>query len=116
MVNEPEVAGSSAYHRLTSAYRSEFVPEEYIRRGQVYVNCEVDEEQLPFVVQEYGDDFLMFAADIPHGHRVIDPISKFLERDDLGQETKRKILVDNTARFYGLPVPQAAAELAAAGD
>ena len=48
----------------------------------------------------------MFAANIPHGHRVIDPISKFLERDDLGQETKRKILVDNTTRFYGLPVPQ----------
>jgi predicted TIM-barrel fold metal-dependent hydrolase len=116
VANESEVAGSSAYHRLTSAYRSEFVPEEYIRRGQVYVNCEVDEEQLPFVVQEYGDDFLMFAADIPHGHRVIDPISKFLERDDLGQVTKRKILVDNTARFYGLPVPQAAPELAAAGD
>ena len=115
-VSEAEIAGSSAYHRLTDAYKSEFVPEVYIKRGQIYVNCEVDEEQLPFVAQQYGNDFLMFAADIPHGHRVVDPISKLLDRADLSEEAKRKILVDNTARFYGLPVPQAAPELAAAGE
>ena len=91
------------------AYKSEGLPEDYIREGRVFVNAEVDENQLPFVVQEYGDQFLLFASDIPHGHRVVDPVTKFLNKTDLSEETKRRILVDNTARFYGLPVPEAVA-------
>ena len=115
-VEEAEIGGTALYPRLGATYLSELLPEEYIARGQVFVNCEVDENQLPFVVQEYGNDFLLFAADIPHGHRVIDPITKLLDRPDLSEETKRKVLVDNTARLYGLPVPQGSREPAAAGD
>jgi hypothetical protein len=96
------------------AYKSELLPEEYIQRGQVYVNCEIDEAQLPFVVQEYGADFLIFAGDMPHAHRMVNPVKRFMARQDLSEETKRKILVDNGARFYGLPVPDQAPEPARA--
>jgi predicted TIM-barrel fold metal-dependent hydrolase len=113
VVNMPEAAvGGSAMFR-PSTYTSELLPEEYIQRGQIFVNCEVDEDQLPFVIDRYGDDFLLFASDIPHGHRVSNPMGKLIARDDLGATSKRKILVDNVARFYGFPLPKAAPEPAA---
>ena len=116
-LEEADIGGSSGFGRQ-KAYRGELLPSEYIRSGRVFVNCEVDEEQLPFVVEQYGSDFLLFASDVPHGHRVTDPVGKMLARTDLSEETKRKILVDNVARFYGLPVPQPALEPepASAGD
>ena len=116
-IPEADIAGSSGFGR-PNAYKSELLPSEYIRSGRVFVNCEVDEDQLPFVVKQYGSDFLLFASDVPHGHRVVDPVGKMLARADLSDETKRKILVDNVAKFYGLPVPEPAAEPqpAPAGD
>ena len=104
VLDEALVGGSSGPR--PSPYKAELLPSEYIKDGRVFVNCEVDEEQLPFLVQEYGNEFLLFASDIPHGHRVADPVGKMQARTDLSEETKRKILVDNTARFYGLPVPK----------
>jgi hypothetical protein len=32
----------------------------------------------------------------------VDSVSVFLGRPDIGDDTKRKLLVDNVARFYGL--------------
>ena len=112
--DEALIAGSGVMRRRP--YRGNVPPQEYIRRGQIYVNCEVDEHQLPFVVEEYGNDFLMFAGDIAHPHRVCHAVQILKDRPDLSEETKRKILVDNTAKFYGLPVPNLAPEPAAAGD
>jgi predicted TIM-barrel fold metal-dependent hydrolase len=113
-VNEAAIGGSSLMRPIS--YFSEYLPEDYIRQGRIFVNCEVDEDQLPFVVERYGNDFLMFAGDIPHPHRVAHPIEKMLARTDLSEETKRKILVDNTAKFYGLPVPAPEPAPVSAGD
>lgn len=112
---EESAIGGSSFFRPTT-YRSKYLPEEYIKRGQIYVNCEVDEDQLPFVVDRYGNDFLLFAGDVPHPHRVAHSVDRFLERADLSQETKQKTLVDNTARFYGLSVPASQFEPAQTGD
>jgi hypothetical protein len=32
----------------------------------------------------------------------VDAVGLFLKRNDVSEESKRKLLVDNTARFYGL--------------
>ncbi len=40
-------------------------------------------------------------ADIPHGDRLYGVVDVFLKRNDIS-ESKRKLLVDNTVRFYGL--------------
>ena len=114
-IDEADIGGSSLFR--PSTYLSELIAEEYIKRGQIYVNCEVDEDQLPFIVERYGDDFLTFAGDIPHPHRISHSVDKFLARQDLREETKRKIMIDNTARFYGLPVPAREPEpVPSAGD
>ncbi len=113
-VDEAAIGGSSLMRPIS--YVSEYLPEDYLRQGRIFVNCEVDEDQLPWLVERYGDDFLMFAGDIPHPHRVAHPVEKLLARTDLREETKRKILVDNCARFYGLPLPAPEPESLAAGD
>jgi hypothetical protein len=41
-------------------------------------------------------------TDIPHGDRLYGAVDVFLKRNDISEESKRKLLVDNTARFYGL--------------
>lgn len=83
----------------------EMRPDEYIRAGRVYFGFEVEDDMLPYVVQRWGPDPWLYASDIPHAHRILDSTGHLLGRTDLDEEAKRKLLVDNTARFYGLPVP-----------
>ena len=99
----PEIYGGSFFR--PPCYKAEFMPDEYIRRGQVFVQAEVDEHHLPYLMQEYGEDFLVFAGDIPHGHRIASPIEKFMARTDISETAKRKMLQDNGSRLYGLPIP-----------
>ena len=98
----------------SAAYRSELLPKEYIQRGQLFFGFEVDEEMVPRFIEEFGADCLLYASDIPHFDRFYDAVSLFQERTDLSDEVKRKMLVDNAARFYGLPVPAPAAPAATA--
>jgi predicted TIM-barrel fold metal-dependent hydrolase len=84
-------------------------PREYVRRGQVYFGFEVDDKLLPHMVSEYGADCLLYASDIPHLDRLLDSVEYLQSREDIGEETKRKLLIDNTARYYGLAVHPATA-------
>jgi predicted TIM-barrel fold metal-dependent hydrolase len=94
---------SSADHaRLQSGYRAAHEPGEYLRRGQVFVSFEVDDGMLPYLIGEYGDDWLLYASDIPHAHRMVDSAVYLEGRGDLSQATKTKLVVDNAVRFYGL--------------
>jgi predicted TIM-barrel fold metal-dependent hydrolase len=78
-------------------------PSEYLRSGQVYVSCEVEDKLLPYVIDLMGgDDYLFFASDIPHSDRMYDSPAYFLRRSDLSETAKWKILRDNARRFYGL--------------
>ena len=95
-----------------SAYTAKLLPEEYVKRGQVYFGFEVEDEMLPYVVNKFGDECWMWASDIPHADRRLEAVDYLMARDDLSEETKRKLLVDNGARFYGLSVPE---QTAAAG-
>jgi hypothetical protein len=57
---------------------------------------------LPFAIEEFGDQCWVYDSDIPHGDRLYGAFDPFLNRDDIREESKRKPLTDNTARFYGL--------------
>jgi predicted TIM-barrel fold metal-dependent hydrolase len=83
---------------------AEHYPKEYIERGQLYFGFEVDEGMLAYVLEEFGDECWLYASDIPHRDRLFDNSHVLQERTDIGEETKRKLLIDNTARFYGLDV------------
>ena len=86
-------------------YTGELLPAEYVARGQVYFGFEVEDKLLPFVVEEFGEDCWLFASDIPHADRQMGVVRTLQERPDLSESAKRKMLIDNVARFYGLPIP-----------
>ena len=73
-----------------------------IERGQIYFGFEVDEKLLPFVLEEFGDECWVYGSDIPHGDRLYGAVDVFVRRKDISEESKRKLLVDNTACFYNI--------------
>ena len=98
----PSTAAVSILH---SWYKSEGLPGDYIRDGRVFFGAEPDEEQMPHFTELYGEDCLIYASDIPHADRLVNAAELVLTRDDMSDQLKKKYLVDNVARFYGLPVP-----------
>jgi predicted TIM-barrel fold metal-dependent hydrolase len=92
-------------------------PPSYYFKRQCFISCEAGEELVGTVAEHVGDDYILLATDYPHP----DAVEKFPERTigdlvrnaDLSDETKRKILWDNPARFYGLTEVPATAKAAA---
>jgi predicted TIM-barrel fold metal-dependent hydrolase len=75
-------------------------PEEYLRTGNIYISCEVEDRLLPFVIDLIGEDHILYASDIPHSDRMIGSVAYLRNRADLKGSAARKILCDNPARFY----------------
>ena len=77
-------------------------PSEYFRR-QCFIAIEPSEPYLAEVIQYIGSDNLIFGSDYPHYDHKPDIVNTAVAlQEKLGQETVRKILWDNPARFYGL--------------
>lgn len=73
---------------------------EYIQEGRVYFSCELDEKRIPQVVEDIGDECILYASDIPHAHRVFDAVKLFRKRADIAESTKERILAKNGERFF----------------
>jgi uncharacterized protein len=85
----------------------DMMPSEYFRR-QCWVSIEPDEEPAKYMIEEFGADQLVFSTDYPHGDsKYPEAVENFLKLS-LPDETKRKILWDNCARFYAVGLPVAA--------
>jgi predicted TIM-barrel fold metal-dependent hydrolase len=77
--------------------------EEYLKSGRFFIAPEADD---PLLLQEIGlvgDEHILFSSDYPHGEGRDNAASEILERRDLLDAQKRKILYDNTVRFCGEP-------------
>jgi predicted TIM-barrel fold metal-dependent hydrolase len=85
-----------------TAPRAACPPAEYLRRGNVYVSTEVEDVLLPQVIELIGEEHLIFGSDMPHGDRERFAARMLLERGDVGDAAKRKILEDNPRRLYRL--------------
>lgn len=82
----------------------EALPSEFFLR-QCYIGSDIDEELLPVVIDKLGDDRLVVSTDYPHQDGPFPHgVEEFLERTDIGESSKRKILWDNCARLYNLGV------------
>ena len=75
---------------------------DYLRSGQVYVGCEVDDPLLPHVISLIGEEHLLYGSDIPHGDRDSFTVRELRKRNDIPDTAKKKILEDNARRFYRL--------------
>ena len=87
------------------AIKLDALPSEIFRR-QVWIGTDVDEDLLRVVIDEVGDDNIVISTDYPHEDGAYPhAIETFLGLPGVSTETKRKILWDNCARLYNLPVP-----------
>jgi predicted TIM-barrel fold metal-dependent hydrolase len=76
-------------------------PSEYFRRN-CYVSVEADEKTAKLYVDWFGDDNVVFSTDYPHPDSKFPyAVEKFLTLP-LSDQTRRKFLWDNCARFYGI--------------
>jgi predicted TIM-barrel fold metal-dependent hydrolase len=76
-------------------------PREYFERN-CWVGCEGEEKELSFVVQEIGDANIVFSTDYPHHDSEFPHSVREFLKLPIPETSKRKILWDNCARFYGL--------------
>jgi predicted TIM-barrel fold metal-dependent hydrolase len=76
-------------------------PSEYFLDGNCFISCEPDEEMLPYVVQRYGDRKLVYASDYYHWDcHFPDTVKMVVERNDLSEQSKKRILSENAAQLY----------------
>lgn len=77
-------------------------PSEYLHTGRIFFGCEGNETFLSRVVQELGEDKLMYSSDYPHADRTEGTAHILKKRRDLPDSAKKKITEENARRFYGL--------------
>jgi uncharacterized protein len=77
-------------------------PSEYFLAGNCFISCEPDEPSVPYVASVIGDDKIVYASDYYHWDCSFpDTVKMIVERNDLSDASKRKILGDNGKRMYG---------------
>jgi predicted TIM-barrel fold metal-dependent hydrolase len=77
--------------------------EEYLKSGRFFIAPEADDPLLLQEIASVGEDHILFSSDFPHGEGRDNAASEILERPDLDDAQKRKILYDNTVRLCGEP-------------
>lgn len=78
-------------------------PIEYFKRN-CYVTTECDEHLVYHMIEELGDDRILFETDFPHpDSKYPRAVATFLAQPKLSEESKRKILWDNALDFYRFP-------------
>lgn len=79
----------------------ELTPQEYFKR-QCAVAADADEPSIKYVVDYIGDNYIVFNTDYPHpdAPATPEPLRNMMEQP-LSDESKRKILWDNSVRIYG---------------
>ncbi|HWO41653.1 MAG TPA: amidohydrolase family protein, partial [Candidatus Eisenbacteria bacterium] len=78
-------------------------PSEYMRGGQLYYAFEMEEKTLPYVAEFVGADRLIFATDYNHSDsKFPHTVKEVLERKDLSESLKAKLMGENAARLYNL--------------
>ena len=75
---------------------------ETLKQSDVYFTPEADEIYLPQVAEYLGEDRLLFEGDMPHAEAREGAKQEILERDDISEELKWKILSVNGRRFLNL--------------
>ncbi len=73
-------------------------------RARCWVSGETDEPSLPAVARELGPSRCLWATDFPHFEASWKPVEELTDRDDLDETTKRAMLCDGPAAFYGFDV------------
>ena len=76
---------------------------DYVKSGRIFMAAEADDRMLQQLFDLIGEDHVLFSSDFPHGEGRDNAALEIIERQDLSESHKRKLLYDNTVRFFGAP-------------
>ncbi len=74
-------------------------PSAYMNGGNFFYSAEPEEKALPQVLERIGMDLIVFATDYPHSGSAF--TADLLDRSDISDEAKSKILHHNGKRLFG---------------
>jgi predicted TIM-barrel fold metal-dependent hydrolase len=74
---------------------------EYLRSGRVFICGEMEDPLMKEEIALLGEDQLLYSSDYPHGEGRENAAQELLERSDISQAQKQKILYDNPIRLFG---------------
>ncbi len=92
------------YDKVGFTSPMKLLPSEYLKR-QVWVAMEADETTVPNTIKYIGEDRCMWSSDYPHIEAESGALQELTETlSPLTEEARRKVLGENAANLYGLPL------------
>jgi uncharacterized protein len=76
---------------------------DYVKSGRIFIAAEADDGMLIQLFQLIGEDHVLFSSDFPHGEGRDNAAMEIMERKDISEAQKQKLLYDNTVRLFGEP-------------
>jgi predicted TIM-barrel fold metal-dependent hydrolase len=76
---------------------------DYVKSGRIFIAAEADDSMLLGLFDLIGEDQVLFSSDFPHGEGRDNAALEIIERRDLTESQKKKLLYDNTVRLFGGP-------------
>lgn len=76
---------------------------DYLKSGRIFVCGEMEDPLMKEEIALLGEDQLLFSSDYPHGEARENAATNLLDRKDITERQKQKILYDNPVRFFGEP-------------
>jgi predicted TIM-barrel fold metal-dependent hydrolase len=76
---------------------------DYLRSGRFFVAPEAEDPMLPAELKLVGEGGVLFGSDFPHGEGRENAAQELLERNDMSDDQKRKMLYDNAIALFGEP-------------
>ncbi|MFT5539384.1 MAG: putative TIM-barrel fold metal-dependent hydrolase [Alphaproteobacteria bacterium] len=76
---------------------------EYLQSGRFFVAPEAEDPMLPLEMDLVGENHVLFGSDFPHGEGRENAAVELMERTDITDSQRGKMLYDNAVRLFGEP-------------
>jgi predicted TIM-barrel fold metal-dependent hydrolase len=74
---------------------------EYLKSGRVFICGEMEDPLMKEEIALMGEDQLLYSSDYPHGEARENAAQELLQRNDISQSQKQKILYENPIKLFG---------------
>jgi uncharacterized protein len=77
---------------------------DYLKSGRIFMCGEMEDPLMKEEIALLGEDQLLYSSDYPHGEARENAAQNLLERKDVTETQKQKIVCNNPVRFFGEPL------------